>query len=1481
MLLSIGNLTIIRPEALRLARIGGINFHDGPLPDVGGVNTPAWAILRGEREHGITWHWMTDSPDAGGIIAERRFPISDTDTALTLNTRCFELGIETFAEVIEALDQGQTPASRPGTPPRKMVKKSERPPAAGSLEWRVPAVELSALVRGLDFGPYANPLGLAKAYINGSALHVPQLSILDRRAGSPPGTVVAIAEEGLTIATATEDVRIPQFRTLQGEVIPAREAALRFNLREGDLLRILPAVSARLTAAAARVAAHEHWWIRQLARTEPGTLPFPEVAGTLPGEIQSIPVDLSPLPVVPGVAPADVATALTAGVLARLRGRSEFGVLWSDPALAEATEGLEPWLNNSVPVRLSARFEASLDELAREVAATLDEVRKRGTFATDLPVRHPVLRTLPHVLTHTMPIAITVVSEPDRATVRPGSAVHFVLASDGIRGRLFFDSVRLPIESATSLAARLTRLARSFAADPREQLGRQSLLSDAERRDVLVDWNATQLALDPSDSIDGAVRRHAEAHPDRVAVAAQGVELTWRELDARIDSLAAELRRRGVGPDGRVAVMVERDVNMPVVLLAVIRAGGAYVPLDPEYPAERLELMLSDSAARVLVVNRGVAALPAGSHETLVLEDVLEGPREAEPLPPSGAGPEHLAYVIYTSGSTGRPKGVMVERRNVLNFFAAMDQRLGTTPGAWLAVTSISFDISVLELLWTLARGYTVVVHREGRAVRVEENPSTTPSMSLFYFASADSGSDRYRLLLDGARFADARGFEAIWTPERHFHAFGGIYPNPSVTSAAVAAVTRRVAIRGGSVVLPLHHPARVAEEWSVVDNISGGRVGIAFASGWQPNDFVLRPESYAENKRVMLRDLEVVRKLWRGEEATFPGVNGQPVTLRTLPRPVQPELPIWLTAAGNTETYRIAGTIGANVLTHLLGQSIEELGAKLAVYRQAWRAAGHPGQGRVTLMLHTFVGTSDDGVKEAVRTPLLRYLESSVDLIRNYAWSFPALKRRAGDQTDGTLDIGALSETERSDLLSYAFERYYETSGLFGTPETCLTRIDQLAAAGVDEIACLIDFGVESSTVLEHLEDLDRLRILAGSARRAAAPQHGLASLIARYGITHLQCTPSLARMLLADAASRAGLAALEHLLLGGEALPEALANEVRSVLRTGRLHNMYGPTETTVWSTMHDVGADERPVLIGQPIANTQVYVLDGRGEPLPAGVPGELYIGGAGVTRGYLGQEELTAQRFVPDRFTGRGRLYRTGDRARWRADGRLEFLGRLDQQVKVNGHRIELGEIEAQLALHPDVRDVAVLAREDRPGDARLVAYVVYRGAPTDAAGLRSWLRRKVPDFMVPSLVVNLDRLPTTPNGKVDRRALPEPSTVSVAAPSVDSRPASPVEEQIAGIWRDLLQVTHVSRDANFFDLGGHSLLAVQVHRRLRELMPERPLTITDLFRYPTVTALAGYLGGGNTGDTRLQDVAARGEARRSALQRRTRRGGAGA
>ena len=281
------------------------------------------------------------------------------------------------------------------------------------------------------------------------------------------------------------------------------------------------------------------------------------------------------------------------------------------------------------------------------------------------------------------------------------------------------------------------------------------------------------------------------------------------------------------------------------------------------------------------------------------------------------------------------------------------------------------------------------------------------------------------------------------------------------------------------------------------------------------------------------------------------------------------------------------------------------------------------------------------------------------------------------------------------------------------------------------------------------------------------------------------MQCTPSLARLLLADAGSRAALGALRHMLVGGELLSEPLAADLRTALPSGRLHNMYGPTETTVWSTMHDVAADERPVPIGRPIANTYVYVLDARGELLPVGIPGELHIGGLCLADGYLGQEEATASRYVPIRSGTGARMYRTGDRARWRADGRLEFLGRLDQQVKLTGYRIELGDVEAHCESHPDVRTAVVMAREDRPGETRLVAYVVFRAGAADTAGLRAHLRRALPDFMVPSHIVVLDRLPMTPNGKVDRRALPDPSVVTATTPSIESRPANVIEETIAG------------------------------------------------------------------------------------------------
>jgi len=344
-----------------------------------------------------------------------------------------------------------------------------------------------------------------------------------------------------------------------------------------------------------------------------------------------------------------------------------------------------------------------------------------------------------------------------------------------------------------------------------------------------------------------------------------------------------------------------------------------------------------------------------------------------------------------------------------------------------------------------------------------EREVERTINFGLYFFS--DDGSknsdDKYRLLLESAKFADRHGFTAVWTPERHFQAFGGLYPNPSVLSAALAMITSRVQIRAGSVALPLHHPVRVAEEWSLVDNLSRGRVAVSYASGWHPNDFLFAPAAYEQRKEVMFRHIETIRKLWRGEPVEFAGVDGSPIEISILPKPVQAQLPIWLTTAGNPETWNRAGEIGANVLAALPGYALEDLKALIKQYREARANHGHdPQAGIVTMMVHTFVGDSNQAVKEKVRIPFTHYL-------RTYFKQFEQIQANQAELTDADKDA----------LMAAAFDQYFQDRTLFGTPGKCVRLVEKLSELGVDELACLIDFGVDTDSVLESLNHLDELR--------------------------------------------------------------------------------------------------------------------------------------------------------------------------------------------------------------------------------------------------------------------------------------------------------------------------------------------------------------------------------------------------------------------
>ncbi|MGH8900459.1 MAG: MupA/Atu3671 family FMN-dependent luciferase-like monooxygenase [Egibacteraceae bacterium] len=331
---------------------------------------------------------------------------------------------------------------------------------------------------------------------------------------------------------------------------------------------------------------------------------------------------------------------------------------------------------------------------------------------------------------------------------------------------------------------------------------------------------------------------------------------------------------------------------------------------------------------------------------------------------------------------------------------------------------------------------------------------------SVMFFASLATGSPRshYRLLLDAARLADGEGFTGIWTPERHFDEFGGIFPNPALSSAALAVATERIQLRAGSVISPLHDALLLAEDWAVVDNLSGGRVAVSFGSGWNPDDFVLNAAAYVPRREIMWEQIALIRHLWSGGTIQRPNGVGDVVEVGLVPRPVQAELPLWITTGGTSETFIRAGAVGAHLLTHIITQDLDALAERIELYRSARANAGHePDAGCVTLMLHTFVGKDHEEVRALAAPPLRSYLRSGLQLDMKAA--------RARDKGAGQSDADVLEE-----LLSVRLERYFDGLALLGDIDACVRLVSDLEAIGVDEAACLIDFGIDADSVLRSL---------------------------------------------------------------------------------------------------------------------------------------------------------------------------------------------------------------------------------------------------------------------------------------------------------------------------------------------------------------------------------------------------------------------------
>ena len=640
-------------------------------------------------------------------------------------------------------------------------------------------------------------------------------------------------------------------------------------------------------------------------------------------------------------------------------------------------------------------------------------------------------------------------------------------------------------------------LLEAVLADPDQAIATLPILTEAERHQILIEWNDTAADYPKEKCIHHLFEEQVERTPEAIAIEFEEMRITYRELNQRANRLAHYLIAMGIGPEKLVGICVERSLEMVIGLLGILKAGGAYVPLDPTYPDERLRFMLEDSQVSVLLTQQKLiedsewmiedrhlpSSVPSASLRTgldsrlqvvCLDRDWPSIEQQSSENPSLTIQSNNLAYVIYTSGSTGQPKGVQIEHRSVVNCLSSVGTQINLAPrDAWLAVTTISFDIAGLELYLAIITGAKVVLANTGEA------------------------SDAGKLI------------------------------------------------------------ARIK----------------------------------TSNTNVM----QATPSLWQ--------------------------------------------------------------------------------------------------------------------LLLDHGWQCPA-----------------------------GFK-----------------------------------------------------------------------------------------------------------ILSGGEALPHRLAN--RFLDRATSVWNLYGPTETTIWSTMARVTANETGVPIGRPLTNTQVYILDVSLQPLPIGIPGEIYIGGDGLARGYFNRPEITAEKFVQNPFSDdpSSRLYRTGDLAKHRADGVIEFLGRSDNQVKIRGHRIELGEIESILNQHPSVRESAVLARErEFLGDIELIGYVVSNHQPSPTTSeLRRFLGEKLPEFMIPSAFTFLDALPLTHNGKFDRNALPAPDGQRPLLDQGFVAPATEIEELIAQVWREVLKRDEIGVHDNFFELGGHSLLATRVVVRLSRNF-QVDLALRKLFELPTVAGLAQHI-----------------------------------
>jgi amino acid adenylation domain-containing protein len=714
-LFSIVNPVILPAEMLTLPRKAAINYHDAPLPKYAGTSATFWALIYREAAHGVTWHEMSVQVDAGNILKQQMVEIAPHETTFTLNTKCYEAAIQAFAELVADLAADRVMPIRQNLAERSFFPQSKRPALGAVISWQQPAEAIGAFVRALDFGPYPNPKGLPKLAIGAEFLIIAELDVLGTCSTAAPGTITGIDHSVLQVATTTTDIALRKLLTIDGQNLPLAEVVATFGLRQGDQLPALsPERAERLTALHAAIGRHETFWSERLAALQPIMLPF--VERQTPGVAVESAQMTMPIPDTVRSYLArcqeDVSSFLRTAFVAylmRIGRMNQFDLGFSCAALRGELGDLDRFFASTLPLRVEVTPECSYKDLAQTLAAQVAVMEQRKTYVRDITMRYPTLRALPERRRGPV-LPVGVVEVADLNDMLPPADLMLAITEADASCVWVYNPAVLDLETVERMQRQFVILLQSLATDPAQPLADLPLLSEAERRQILYDWNATARAY-PESCTHELIAAQAARTPDALAVICGDQRLSYQDLDQRANQLAHHLQMLGIGPEVCVGICVKPSLEVIVGLLGILKAGGAYVPLDPAYPRERLAWMLEDSRSPVLVTQQHLlATLPPHHGHTLCLDrDWSAIAQQPTTHRSTHVKPDHLAYVIYTSGSTGVPKGVMVAHRGLTNYlqWAVEVYRVAEGEGAPVH-SSLGFDLTVTSLFTPLLCGGSV-----------------------------------------------------------------------------------------------------------------------------------------------------------------------------------------------------------------------------------------------------------------------------------------------------------------------------------------------------------------------------------------------------------------------------------------------------------------------------------------------------------------------------------------------------------------------------------------------------------------------------------------------------------------------------------------------------------------------------------------------------------------------------------------------------